>query len=449
MTNKLHWTLILLAFLLLMGNAGESAPSAGLSGEASADAYFPTRESHGKNFTQLHSRLELQGDLRLSEPLSARAVYAADFFEGKESRLTGNRGGTHLEHELKEGWLEYFRGGWQLRAGQLILPWGKSDAINPTDFLSAKDGKILSHESERHRKGGLAFLMNVTPAQGSSPWSITLVLQPRFPESKVLVPPAALPAGITLEDTERPSVRPENTEVAAKLSYSGDGWDGSLSAFYGWNHKPEFAEIDHRIVATAAGPLLLARGTQLFRRIRAIGADASLSKGDWVYRLESAYTFTENNDGKNPTVLPSHWSSVLGLERPILERFRIQAQLLSKLYPRFTAPNDAGGRDSVSAALNRQIAAANALIHQYQEKWETAATLRVSYETSSSPFRAEILYYQSINGGDWYLQPLLSYGFIDNFRVYLGSDQYGGPGWRSLGSLRTYNSVFTEMKYAF
>ena len=441
--------IIFLALFSLYAMAEEGESPLRLSGEASADAYLPTRESMGKSFTQLHSFLELQGDARVSESVSARAVYQGDFFEGKNSRLTGNRGGTHLEHELKEGWIEYFRNGWQLRAGKLVIPWGKSDGVNPTDFLSAKESNILSHDSERYRKGGLALLTSFTPGAGASNWNYTLVVQPRFPESDYLVPPVALPRGIILEEKQRPGMRLENTELAGKMAYTGEGWDASFSGFYGWNHKPEFTKLTHSVVPTALGPLVNVRATRVYHRVKALGADASYSRGDWVYRLETAYTFTENNDGKDPTITPSNWTSVLGAERPFLEKFRVQGQLISRLFPRYTSPGDASGPDLVSAQINRQIAAANALLHQYQERWETAATLRTSYSHEELGFTAELLYYQSLNGGDWYLQPLLSYALMESMKIYLGADHYGGPGSRSLGSLRTYNSVFTELLYRF
>ena len=451
MTNKKRLLIAALSLLCLQAraHAAEGESPVRLSGEALADAWLPTRESAGKTFTQLHSMLQLQGDARLAEPLTARAVYQGHFFDGRHSRLTGNRGGTHLEHELQEGWLEYFAGGWQLRAGQLVIPWGKSDGVNPTDFLSGKDSNILSRDSERNRRGGLALLTSFTPNAGSSPWNYTVVVQPRFPEADYLVPPAALPAGITLEEKQRPAMRAENTEVAGKIAYTGEGWDGSLSAFYGWNHKPEFTKLSHAVTLSPAGPAVTARGTRVHRRVKALGADASVSGGDYVYRLETAYTFTENNDGKNPTILPSHWTAVLGAERPFLEKFRAQAQFISRFFPRYTSPRDTTGPDLITAQLNSQVAAANALLLQYQERWETAGTLRLSYDHEALGFSAELLYYQSLNGGDWYLQPLLGYRLYEGLRLYLGADHYGGPGSRSLGSLRTYNSVFTEISYRF
>jgi hypothetical protein len=443
------------ALFLLAGNAraeqsgGEAVyPEWSFSGRAFADLYLPTREKRGKSLLQQNTSLWLQGDAKLSEPLSARAIYQGDFFEGKESRLTGDRPGTHLRNKLREGYIEYFRNGVQVRAGKQIIPWGKSDGINPTDYLSAKESNFLNHDSEVTRVGGVSLLLGLTPNKGSSPWSHTLVVQPIFPESDYLVPPTALPSGVTLEEKRTPERNLKNTEFALKSAYAGEGWDASLSYFHGFDHRPEFAEVSHTLISPTAAAVRL---TRLFHRVNAAGGDASYSRGDWIYRLESAYTWTENNEGTNPLITPSHWDAVLGAERPIGERFRVQGQFISRLFPKFTEPRQAGGADAISTQINRQVAAANALLQQYQDKWDTASTLRGSYSSETGVFTAEMLWYQGLDYGDYYLQPLVSYGLMESMsmRLYLGADHYGGPSDRSVGSLQSYNAIFTEVKFTF
>jgi hypothetical protein len=431
--NKL--SLLICLCLCLPASAEENGqsgfPEWKLSGRAFGDLYYPTEEHRGKTFQQLSASLWLQGDGRFSDSFSARAIYQGDFFDGKESRLTGDRPGTHLRNRLREGFVEYFSNGLQLRAGKQIVPWGKSDGINPTDFLSAKESNVLNHDSEVTRVGGTSLLLSFTPLRGSSPWSLTAVAQPYFPESTYLVPPTALPAGVSLQETEDPERNLKNTEFAGKIAYNGEGWDGSVSYFHGFHHRPEFVKLSH----TAVSPTFaLVRLTRRFHR---------------VYRLESAYSWTENDEGRNPLITPTHWDSVLGVERPLLEVFRINAQFVSRYFPRYTDPTQATGANALEASINRQIAAANALLQQYQHKWHTATTLRLAYSPAESDFGAEILWYHGLNDGDYYLRPLLSYGLAESLKAYLGYDHYGGPADKSIGSLRSYNAVFTELKYTF
>jgi hypothetical protein len=443
--------LILACLLCGVGNAaaenGQSSfPEWNLSGRAFGDLYYPTVEHRGKTFQQLSASLWVQGDGRFSDSFSARAIYQGDLFDGRESRLTGDRSGTHLRNRLREGYVEYFAGGFQARVGQQIIPWGKSDGINPTDFLSAKESSFLNHDSEVTRVGGVSLLLSFTPQGGASPWNLTAVAQPYFPESTYLVPPTALPSGVTLEETERPSRNLENTEFAGKLSYTGQSWDASASYFHGFQHRPEFVKLSHTVLSPT---LTLIRLARRFHRVNAAGMDASFSQGAWIYRIESAYTWTENKDGSNPLITPTHWDAVAGVERALFEKLRMNVQLVSRYFPRYTDPGQATGASAVEAAINRQIAAANALLQQYQRQWHTAATLRLAYAPEGSDFGAEILWYHGLNDDDYYLRPLLSYGLAESLKIFLGYDHYGGPADKSIGSLRSYNAIFSELKYTF
>lgn len=424
--------------------AAEGYPALAFSGRAFQDLYVPARDHTGPVFQQANTSLWLQGDGHFTPALSARAIYQGDLFA--HARLTGEREGAHLRNRLREGYAEFFRDGWQVRAGKQIIAWGKSDGVNPTDYLSAHESNVLNHDSEVTRLGGTGLLVSFTPAEGASPWNVTAVAQPWFPESEFLVPPAAVPAGVTLKDTETPNRNAMNTELAGKVAYTGQGWDASLSYFHGFDHHPLFAETSHTLVSPTAARV---EARRVFQRMSAVGGDASYSSGAWVYRFESAYLFTDNNDGKTALRTPSHWDSVLGAERPIGDHFRVQGQFISRIFPRWTDPALAAGADAVSLAINRKIAAANALLQQYQHKANQATTLRGSYALEDSGFGAELLWYQGWNDGDHYLRPMVSYAVKEFLKVYLGYDHYGGPADKSIGSLQSYNALFTELRAAF
>lgn len=411
-----------------------------LSGRAFADAYYPTHTSPDYTFQQLSASLWLQGDAHLSEALSARAIYQDDFFEGHDVRMTGDRSGTHLRNQLREGYAEYFENGWQVRAGKQIISWGKSDGINPTDFFSAKESSYLNHDAEVTRVAGLGILTSFTLDKGSSPWNITAVVQPVFPKSDNLIPPKAIPAGVSLLPTQKPDgVNIKDTEYALKLAYAGSSWDGSLSYFNGWDHSPQFA-ID------SYAPITL---TRAFRPVHAIGCDASVSTENYVYRFETAYVWTDNNDGKNPLITPTHWDAVLGAEHPMGETLRWNLQFVSRYFPRYTPADRAEGTTPLIAQINQQVAAANALVQQYQDRWITATALRGAYTNDESGVGAELLIYKTLIDDTFLLKPLLSYKLAESTRAYLGADIYGGSSSKSLGAMQTYNSIFTEIKYVF
>ena len=59
-------------------------------------------------------------------------------------------GAERLRPRLREGYLYLRRPGLEVRAGQQIIPWGQADAVNPTDFLTAKDYTFFNIENAGH-----------------------------------------------------------------------------------------------------------------------------------------------------------------------------------------------------------------------------------------------------------------------------------------------------------
>ncbi len=316
--------------------------------------------------------------------------------------------------------------------------------VNPTDFLSAKDYTYLVPDDEVRRVASTGLLASLTPNEGVSPWNITLVWMPLFAQSKWLISKDVITQQTVVGGVETPEPLFENGEVAAKLIYTGESWDSSLSAFSGWDHRPFLKEINHTVI-----PPISANLNQGFNRINALGADGSYTNGKWVYRGEAAYVRTPNHDGLNTLVEPSFINSVWGVERPISDDFRMQAQFLFKYYPQYTAIDQTTGADLISQVINRQIAQTNALIFRYQEQSQPGATLRFSYANSENHIDTEIFLIQYFNGGDYLIRPKVSYAWTDVFRTTVGVDYYGGPPDRALGASSAYNSVFLEAKYSF
>jgi len=430
---------------LNLESASESHFELSTSGKFFTDIYFPYQKNIApKTFNQFATSAWLQLDGQLNDNLSGRLIYQGDFFDGNNSRLTGDKAGTHLRNTIREGYGHYTNMGWELKAGRQIISWGKSDVVNPTDFLSAKDYSYLVADDETRRVASTGLWSSWTPEEGRSPLNVTLVWMPYFAQSKWLISPDVIPAQVVVGGVETPDPILANGEVAAKLTYTGDSWDSSISAFSGWDHRPYLKEINHTVM-----PPIVTNLSQSFSRINALGADGSYVSGKWIYRGEGAYVRTPNNDGANTLIKPTHFNSAWGVERPVSDDFRIQGQFLYKYYPQYTAIDQTTGADLISSSINRQIAQTNALIFRYQEQSQPGATFRLSYANDENHFDAEIFYMRYFNGGDYLIRPKASYAWTDLFRTTLGVDYYGGPSDRALGTSSTYNSVFFEAKYSF
>lgn len=415
-----------------------------LTGRIFADFFVPTTDAINSRWQQSSVSFWLEADPKLGSRSSAHIVFTGD--EIQASSVLGMRGQPYFRTNLREGYIVMTQEGWELKGGKMIIPWGKSDVVNPTDFLTAKDYTFFNPDEEVRRIGAVGVSLSWTPQNGNSPLTLTTVLNPVFAQSRLLLAPQMVPSQVSLSSSPQiPEPIVSNTEMALKVSYVGTMWDSSISLYRGFNHLPDLQITG--IGGTPVSPTITVAET--YHQMRALGVDGSASLGKWVFRGESAYFWTENNDGSNPLIQPSHWDGVLGVERPLGEDFRIQAQTIFRYFPFYSSPSTASGATPFMTAVNQQLAAANALIQNYQDRFRPALTFRFAYSNDQNRISTEMFLLMNIVGGDYIARPQFSYSWTDALKSTLGLNYYAGPIDRPLGALAPYNAVFAELKYVF
>jgi hypothetical protein len=416
---------------------GDSKEGTPFSGRVFTDFYIPTGNFFDGALQQISGSLWLQADPKLGDNSSAHFILTADQFAA--SSIGGRTG---FQPGIREAYLGYVKSGLEVRAGKMIIPWGKSDVVNPTDLLSAKDFTFFNPDEEVRRMGGISFFASWTPHSGDSPLTFTVVGTPVFPQSRLLLAPGQVSANILgATSVQSPPATLSNSETALKMAYAGKGWDATVLVYRGWNHLPEF-----QVLSISSSSVTV---SQVFHQYRALGADGSVTFGQWIVRAEAAYIWTENDDGQNPLIQPSHLDSVLGLERPIGSDFRIQGQLLLRYFPRYLSPSQISDPNPLFAAVYQQVAQTNALIQNYQDSIRPSASLRISYSNDQNRWSGEIFLLGNFLGGGLLVRPQLGYGLTDALKATLGLDYYTGPSDRPLGVLSPYNALYSELKYSF
>ncbi len=346
--------------------------------------------------------------------------------------------------QLREGYFSYAASGLDVRLGQQIIPWGKSDGVNPTDYFTAKNYTLLNPDDEVRRSGAPSLNLSLTPNEGNSPWTLQTVVQAYDPQTQLLIPDSALPTGLAFSKYPKPprAFTPEFAEFGVKLACLRNDFDFSISYFRGYNH---FAEYVFDPNTSAVNPVNT--------RQTAVGGDASFTVSNFVFRAESAILMPDNakaTEGLNGLVEPWHWDTVLGVERPFLENFRVQAQLLIRSHFEDANPQNYTSLNPLVTAVQRAVGQANQLILNYQHQNNIGGTLRLAYANEASPWSADVYligYFAS--GQDFLLRPELGYKFFDSLRLLAGIDQYGGEASRPLGALKNQSDVFFEGKYTF
>ena len=382
-----------------------------------------------QNESGFGTRVIAQGDVLLksiSEP--SRPEYRLRFREAYASYL-GTGLGTGLE----------------VRIGQQIIPWGKSDGVNPTDYFSAKDYTLLNPDDEVRRLGAIAASISYTPNGGESPVSFQVVAQGNYPQTRLLIPSSAIPAGVVFQrEADTPGLlSTRSLEIGGKISILMPSFDFSVSAFSGFSHAPQY-----RVEPLAGGSAVRAYHAPQ----TSVGTDGSFNLDAYVFRFESALHMPANGTSADPLfglVQPWHWDSVIGFERPIGSDFRAQMQFLYRWHPYFAAPVSSTGVPTLDA-LRTGVGQANALILNYQRRSNPGATFRLAYAPETSDFSADVFLIGYFSQGqDYLLRPQVSYTPVTNLKLSAGADWYGGNSNRPLGALRDRSDAFFETRWMF
>jgi len=410
-----------------------------LSGRVYTDHYLFTRGPNEGTLEQSSLSAWLDFDTHSENGLGLRAVGQLDSFY----RSILNPSEASFKASLREGYVSFLGTGTEIRIGQQIIPWGKSDGVNPTDYFTAKDYTLLNPDDEVRRLGALAANLSFTPKQGTSPVTFQLVVQANYPQAKLLIPAQSIPQGIAFQrypDSPVPFQR-NSFEIGGKIAFQKSDFDFSLSAFSGYSHFPQYLVDPNTLAVRPFNPAETA-----------VGGDASFTLDAYIIRLESALHMPENGRDTDPLaglVQPWHWDSVVGVERPIGDDFRAQIQFLYRWHPYFRSPNISTPNPVLNQLLVG-VANANAILLNYQRQGNPGATFRFGYANEKSDFSADafLIGYFS-QGQDYLFRPQVGYTPLTNLKFTLGADLYGGDPGRPLGALRDRTHVFIEGKYVF
>ncbi len=409
-----------------------------VGGRVYTDQYVFTSAPNSGNLEQSSLSAWLDVDSRLGQGFGVRAIAQGDAFY----RSIAEPSRPSVRATLREGYLSWLGTGIELKLGQQILPWGKSDGVNPTDYFTAKNLTLLNPDEEVRRSGGFALNLTVTPDEGNSPFSFQVVAQADSPRTKLLIPAQSIPSQVQFtQSIDSPRPFQGNYEIGGKISYLQSDFDLSLSAFRGYSRFPQYVL---NAATLSVAPIYPAQ--------TAVGADGSFTAGDHILRFETALLMPDNGKDTDPLagfVEPWHWDSVVGVERPIGDDFRAQIQLLYRWHLFFPAANAATGNPLIDQ-LASGIARANALILNYQYRGNPGATFRFAYSSEHSDFSGDVfLIGYFANGQDYLIRPQIGYTPVTNLKLLAGADIYGGNESRPLGALRARSHVFFETRYLF
>lgn len=328
------------------------------------------------------------------------------------------------DYDVREVYLAASAGDFDLRIGRQIIVWGRADKINPTDFLSVRNGTLLVINDEDQRTGQGAVLL--TGNFGDS--RLIFVLQPEWRRPSYAIPP--LPSGIVVEEIDSTGGLP----YAIKFDRMSDGFDFSVSFFSGYDRIPD--------VEVFAAPSALGLGLK-YNQIQGYGLDFAFNVGQLGCRGEFAYVSTGDFGGTDPLVKNSHYTGVIGADRSFGESVNVNIQYLFKATERWREPAEIA--EPTLASLGGLV---NLFSNQQQEH-QQGAVARIAWKTLADSLTIEAAYLSWFNRGDSLIRPKISYLVRDGLHLIVGADIYGGARDTYLGRYTDLSAAYSELRWSF
>lgn len=385
-----------------------------------------------EHWSKLRTRAELGSSGKLSDSLKwklgARLDY--DFVYGINDHYPAEveRNQRH-NIELRENYLDYSTGNWDLRLGKQHVVWGEMVGLFFADVVSARDLRefILPEfdqmritqwaaRAEYFRDDFHAELLWIPIASYDKigkPGAEFYPYQPTFGFANVIY-----------RGEKRPDRDADNMNYGLRLSTLKNGWD--ISGFY--YRSTDISPTFYRTVVDPTPITGTIEYQALHDRIHQYGATVSKDFGDIVFKAEGVYTrgrsFTTLDPADTDGLVRQNtvdWAAGLDFTFPAETRFNVQ------FFQRYFANHDsnlipAKHENGYSLLLN----------NKFFHNWE-----------------AQALLISSLNRSDWLFRPRLSWNFQRNWRWVVGADVFHGPQSGLFGRYDAMDRAYSEVRYTF
>lgn len=381
----------------------------------------------------LHATDNMSGVLNLSRWSKPRSffnnqeTYSSTFwFSGKKyiSKKTdvfldgyvsaeSNRKKSLSSGEFREGYLNYSGEDVDLRVGRQIINWGRADGINPTDNITPQNFGLLTSDDSKQKSGVTSTSLSVY----KSDFRIHLLWLPEFRAHKIPMP---------LENYNETYPKKLLEQFAFKLEKTAGDIDWSFSYFDGFDRYPSLGVKDIS-----------------YNRIKVIGFDGATAVESFGLRIESAYTFTQDESGTNPLEKNPLLFSVFGVDRHFFEKLYVNVQYLNRTTIGFRDYKQ--NQNPILQTLEKEQ---SIFANQY-ERVLHGLTARISRKWYDNNLETELSFLGWLNHGDYLLKPKLTYIFSDSLKGALGADLYRGSKNTFLGRLKELSTTYCELSMYF
>lgn len=397
--------------VLLLAPPGARAEVA-LSGFLQQNTAFNTAAANpdGRHYKWLEERARLQLDATGG---AWRLLAKGD--------LTYDHLGRRGQSELREGYVDYTAGNWDLRVGRQVITWGLGDLVFVNDVFPKDHEALFSGRPLEYLKRGVdAVKLGAYPEFAN----FELVLSPGFRESRIpdarrfhLYDPMPAVA-------HRETIKPGEGDAGLRIYRNVAGYDAALYLYRGFQRTPSMRPD------SMAAP---AKISYFYPQLSVYGASVSGRAGDGVLSLEAAYYDSRQDRSGNDFAVPNS-------QTRLLAGYQIQpAEDLSLGFQYYAeAMHDYGA-----------YLAALAAGFPVEKRWSHTVTARLTQFFRHQTLRLSVYASYNAGNGDHFVNPELRYSFTDRVWGAVGANVFGGKPWGQFGQLSRDDNVYLQVRYNF
>jgi len=329
--------------------------------------------------------------------------------------------GRQEESELREGYVDYVAGNWDLRVGRQVITWGLGDLVFVNDVFPKDHEALFAGRPLEYLKRGVdAVRFGAYPALAS----FELVVAPDFRASRIpdarrfhLFDP--MPAV-----TNRDTVKPGQGEAGLRIYRDIAGYDAALYLYRGFQRTPSMRP-DSMTAPT--------RITYFHPALSVYGASLSGRAGDGVLSVEGAYYDSrDDRSGDDFTVPNSQTRLLVGYQVQPLEDLSLGFQYYVEYM------HDYG-------AYRAALPAGFPVDH----RWSPTATVRLTQFFLHQTLRLSAYVSYNTSNRDHFVNPELRYSFTDTVWGALGANLFGGKEGGQFGQLARDDNVYLQVRLEF
>lgn len=329
--------------------------------------------------------------------------------------------GRQDQSELREGYVDYTAGNWDMRVGRQVITWGVGDLVFVNDVFPKDHEALFAGRPLEYLKRGVdAVKLGAYPEFAN----FELVLSPSFRESRIpdanrfhLYDP--MPAV-----TNRETIKPGQGDVGLRIYRDVAGYDAALYLYRGFQRTPSMRP-DSMTAPTKI--------SYFYPQLSVYGASVSGRAGEGVLSLEAAYYDSRQDRSGNDFAVPNS-------QTRLLAGYQIQpAEDLSLGFQYYAeAMHDYG---AYLAALPAGFPVEN--------RWSHTVTARLTQFFRHQTLRLSAYASYNASNGDHFVNPELRYSFTDKISGAIGANFFGGKPWGQFGQLSRDDNVYLQVRYAF